>query len=115
MGVYIRKTDGTYEESPVVSDETGNREFDTVYQNTSGYALLVIVTVGFGSDSSGSITLKISQDNSTWSSVCSVKKVYYGNRDVLVAVVPKDWYYMLSTDGDATEKSIVKWWEVKLY
>ncbi|WP_456468230.1 hypothetical protein [Archaeoglobus sp.] len=89
-------------------DQTANRAVGTVYQNTTGRHLLVIVSIYYDRDDY-SAEIQISQDNNTFTTVCKVGS--NAGTYAAVAVVPPGWYYKIIAGSYYT---LEYWWEVEI-
>jgi len=144
MGLYLKRaSDGTYINqdansdgvidkaesagvSVTVTDQTANRTFNTIYQNTTGKTLLVIVGVYANVYAASYCNFygEISADGSTFTTVSyagaqDADGEWERNRDTLVIVVPLNYYYRLRTAEYSTapgrvQKGIVSWIEIEM-
>ena len=102
-------------ETANLQNVTASRAFDTVYQNTTGKHLLVIVAVDVYTNSEVTSYGQISSDNSTWNTQSKVhysgSGTGYGKMGAThVLIVPNNYYYKVTGGGF----SKVSWWEVEI-
>lgn len=85
----------------VTAETSATRVGNTVYQNTNGNPILVVLTCR----SSGSAgQFQLSNDNSTWVSISEVPASTEQER-CIVCIVPDDWYYKTTVTLDtATDR-----------
>lgn len=101
-----------------LTDQTSNRQSDTVYQNTTGKHLLVMVSAG-GSGTHGKAIGYISEDN-----VNFVKTAHNQDSDsnsstknmFIAFVVPPNYYYKVIGQyySSGWQNNIITWWEVEI-
>ena len=90
----------TLGEGQTWTDVSGSRTQGTAYQNTTGRAIMVAVSMKAGGTTATKIA-QVSPDNSTWTTVLSAD--LGANQGFAAAfIVPAGWYYKTNTGGSTT-------------
>jgi hypothetical protein len=82
-----------------------SRSLNTVYQNTSGKNLLVVISIESAA-TAVTAQLELSANNSTYNTVSAVSMSANSNTSILFALVPNSYYYKVVTSGSFT---VVAW------
>lgn len=118
LGIDADTVDGKHAsdlETSNLQNVTSSRALDTVYQNTTGRYLLVIVAIYDYDTNAHSSLGQISPDNTTW--YTQSRADYQGgatayDRDgsTHVLIVPNGYYYKVTSGG----YGLTAWWEVEI-
>lgn len=108
-GQYYLSANGAWHSAPIGvvqtwQDVTSNRNYLNVYQNTTGTAIYVSISV-LGKD--GGPSLQVSTNNVTWLNICPAVSTN-GGSCALAGIIPNGCYYRI--DGSIT---IFSWLELR--
>jgi len=93
------------------SNVTATRAIGTVYQNTTGKHLLVIVWVSIGTGTVCGVRVSVSPDNVTYTAIADNNSDYASGEASVSVVVPPNYYYKTATGPGNTLKA---WIEVEI-